>query len=253
VRGERQTVQRRAELFDREAAAIDALGITIVVAAGDSGSSACAHGVKQSQLTSYDKQKSASWPAVSPWVLAAGGTNISLTPSNTIASSGVWNDEEFPSPYKMDDGGGGGVSTTEKRPWWQTASQSGNRPLPDVAAFADAARVRDRLLLRRSELPADPNADDHLRRWHQRRDTAARRMIALWDQFAKFEKWPKPGFIPPTLYSIAKHTPTSFLDITSGTNSVFSSVSCCKAETGYDEATGLGSPIANLLAAQLHH
>ena len=50
-------------LFDREAAAIDALGITIVVAAGDSGSSTCAHGVKQSQLTSYDKQKSASWPA----------------------------------------------------------------------------------------------------------------------------------------------------------------------------------------------
>jgi subtilase family serine protease len=78
-------------------------------------------------------------------------------------------------------------------------------------------------------------------------------MIALWDQFAKLEKWPRPGFIAPTLYSIAKHAPTSFLDITAGTNSVFSSVSCCTAETGYDEATGLGSPIANLLAAQLHH
>ena len=126
-------------LFDREAAAIDALGITIVVAAGDSGSSACAHGVKQSQLTSYDEQKSASWPAVSPWVLAVGGTNISLTPSNAIASSGVWNDEEFPSPYQTIAGGGGGVSTTEKRPWWQTASQSANRPVPDVAAFADPA------------------------------------------------------------------------------------------------------------------
>src|SRR6476660_7276901 len=122
-------------LWDREAAAIGALGIRIVVAAGDSGSSACAHGVKQSQLTSFDEQKSASWPAVSPWVLAAGGTNISLTPSNTIASSGVWNDEEFPSPYKTDAGGGGGVSTTEKRPGWQTASQSGNRPVPDLAAF----------------------------------------------------------------------------------------------------------------------
>jgi subtilase family serine protease len=78
-------------------------------------------------------------------------------------------------------------------------------------------------------------------------------MIALWDQFAKFEKWPKPGFIPPTLYYIDKHAPTSFLDITTGTHSVFSSVSCCKAGTGYDEATGLGSPIANLVAVQLHH
>lgn len=119
-------------LFDREAAAIDALGITIVVAAGDSGSSACAHGVKQSQLTSYDEQKSASWPAVSPWVLAVGGTNLSLAPSNAIASSGVWNDEMFPAPYETIAGGGGGVSTTEKRPWWLTASQSANRPLPDV-------------------------------------------------------------------------------------------------------------------------
>ena len=104
-------------LFDREAAAIDALGITIVVAAGDSGSSTCAHGVKQSQLTSYDKQQSASWPAVSPWMLAVGGTNISLTPNNAIASSGVWNDEEFPPLYQTIAAGGGGVSTTEKRPW----------------------------------------------------------------------------------------------------------------------------------------
>jgi subtilase family serine protease len=94
-------------LFDREAAAIAAVGITIVVAAGDSGSSACAHGVKQSQLTSYDKQKSASWPAVSPWVLAVGGTNLSLTTSNTIASSGAWNDTDYPAPYQTIAAGGG--------------------------------------------------------------------------------------------------------------------------------------------------
>ena len=51
---------------------------------------------------------------------------------------------------------------------------------------------------------------------------------------------------------MAKHAPT-FLDITTGTNSVFSSVSCCKAATGYDQATGLGSPAAYLIAGQLHH
>jgi subtilase family serine protease len=78
-------------------------------------------------------------------------------------------------------------------------------------------------------------------------------MIALWDQYAKQEKWPKPGFIAPMLYYIAKQTPTSFLDITTGTNSIFSTVSCCQAGPGYDEATGLGSPIANLITAQLHH
>jgi subtilase family serine protease len=241
-------------LFDREAAAIDALGITIVVAAGDSGSSACAHGVKQSQLTSYDEQKSASWPAVSPWVLAVGGTNLSLAPSNAIASSGVWNDEVFPAPYETIAGGGGGVSTTEKRPWWQTASQSANRPVPDVAAFADPAPGYT--IICSSDVQGCPA-------------TAAQTIIdvggtsaatplvagtiALWDQVAKQERWPRPGFIPPMLYYIAKHAPSSFLDITTGTNSVFGNVSCCKAGPGYDEATGLGSPDAPAIAGQLHH
>jgi subtilase family serine protease len=241
-------------LFDREAKAIDALGITIVVAAGDSGSSACAHGVKQSQLTSYDEQKSASWPAVSPWVLAVGGTNISLTPSNTIASSGVWNDTEFPAPYEAIAGGGGGVSTTEKRPWWQTASQSSNRPVPDVAAFADAEPGYT-IVCSAGVQSCPPTSTQTLTYvgGTSASTPLVAGMIALWDQFAKLEKWPKPGFIPPMLYYIAKHAPTSFLDITTGTNSVFSSVSCCKAGTGYDEATGLGSPIANLIAGQLHH
>src|SRR5262249_629642 len=108
-------------LFNRQAGATAALGITIVVAAGDAGSSSCAHGVPASQLTSFDEQKSASWPATSPWVLAAGGTNLTLTPANTIASSGVWNDTEYPKPYSQTAAGGGGVSTFEKRPWWQPA------------------------------------------------------------------------------------------------------------------------------------
>jgi subtilase family serine protease len=241
-------------LFDREAAAIDALGITIVVAAGDSGSSACAHGVNPSQLTSYDEQQSASWPAVSPWVLAVGGTNISLTQSNTIASSGAWNDTEFPAPYETIAGGGGGVSTTEKRPWWQTASQSGNRPLPDVAAFADPAPGYT--IVCSSGVQSCPPTSGQTIAYVGGTSAATplvAGMIALWDQVAKQEKFPKPGFIAPMLYYIAKHAPTSFLDITTGTNSVFSSISCCNAGPGYDEATGLGSPIANLIAAQLHH
>jgi subtilase family serine protease len=239
-------------LFDREAAAIDAIGITIVVAAGDSGSSTCAHGVKQSQLTSYDEQQSASWPAVSPWVLAVGGTNISLTPSNAIASSGVWNDEEFPPPYQTIAAGGGGVSTTEKRPWWQIASQSTNRPLPDMAAFADPAPGYT--IVCSSGVQGCPSTSTQT--IADVGGTSASTplvagMIALWDQFAKQERWPKPGFIAPMLYYIAKNAP-AFLDVTTGTNSVFSSVSCCNAAPGYDEASGLGSPNAYLIAQQLH-
>src|SRR5206468_11788526 len=100
-------------LVERQLAASASLGITTVVAAGDSGSSACAHGVPASQLTSADKQQSASWPAVSPWALSVGGTNLTLNPENVIASSGVWNDSEYPQPYTQTAAGGGGVSTTE--------------------------------------------------------------------------------------------------------------------------------------------
>jgi kumamolisin len=78
-------------------------------------------------------------------------------------------------------------------------------------------------------------------------------MIALWDQKAAGSSYPRPGFVPPLLYSIARTAPTSFLDIRIGDNSVFSSVSCCTAGTGYDLASGLGSPLADQIAEHLHH
>ena len=53
-------------LAERQLAAEAALGITVVVAAGDSGSSACARGVPANKLTSADKQPQVSWPASSP-------------------------------------------------------------------------------------------------------------------------------------------------------------------------------------------
>jgi hypothetical protein len=78
-------------------------------------------------------------------------------------------------------------------------------------------------------------------------------MIALWDQQAQQSGLPKPGFVPPLLYSIAHQDPAGFLDIVTGGNSVFSGVSCCTAGTGYDMASGLGSPLADQIATHLHH
>src|SRR4051795_3580390 len=82
-------------LVERQLTATAALGITTVVAAGDTGSSACARGVPSSQLTSSEKKPQISWPASSPWVLAVGGTNLTLNLDNTIASSGAWNDTTY--------------------------------------------------------------------------------------------------------------------------------------------------------------
>jgi subtilase family serine protease len=243
-------------LFERQLAATAALGITTVVAAGDSGSSACAHGVPTSQLTSFDKQKSTSWPATSPWVLAAGGTNLTLTAANTILSSGVWNDTEYAPPYKQTAAGGGGVSSFEKRPWWQPplGSQKTYRMVPDVAAFADASPGYA-IICSHSVQDCGPSPGQTIAFVGGTSAAAplVAGMIALWDQQAQRSGLPKPGFVPPLLYSVAKHTTGSLLDITTRNNIVFSGVNCCQAKPGFDLASGLGSPLANQIAAHLHH
>jgi subtilase family serine protease len=243
-------------LFNRQLAATSALGISTVVAAGDSGSSSCAHGVPSSELTSFDKQKSASWPATSPWVLAAGGTNLTLTPANAIESSGVWNDTKYPAPYKQTAAGGGGASTFEDRPWWQpaTSSQKTYRMVPDIAAFADPSPGYV-IICSKSVQGCGPSSGQTIAYVGGTSAAAplVAGMIALWDQQAKQSGLPRPGFVPPLLYSIAHHAPGSFLDITTGNNSVFSGVSCCTAGTGFDMASGLGSPLADQIAQQLHH
>ncbi len=243
-------------LFNRQAAATAALGITIVVAAGDSGSSSCAHGVQPSQLTSFDEQKSASWPATSPWVLAVGGTNLTLTPANAIESSGVWNDTEYPSPYQQTAAGGGGVSTFEKRPWWQPAipGQSTFRMVPDVAAFADPSPGYAIICSHEVQgCGPSPGQTISFVGGTSAATPLVAGMIALWDQQARQSGLPNPGFVPPLLYSIAQHAPGSFLDITTGSNAVFGGVSCCTATPGFDLASGLGSPLANQIAQHLHH
>ena len=243
-------------LFNRQLMATSALGITVVVAAGDSGSSACAHGVPTSELTSFDEQRSASWPATSPYVLAVGGTNLTLTSSNTIASSGVWNDTTYPKPYNLLAGGGGDASMLEDRPWWQPAlpSQSTYRMVPDVAAFADASPGYAIVCsFGVSGCGPSPGQTIEFVGGTSAATPLVAGMIALWDQKASQSGWPRPGFVPPLLYSIAKNDPDSFLDITTGTNVVFQGVTCCTAAKGYDMASGLGSPIADQIVQHLHH
>ena len=97
------------------------MGITVAIAAGDTGSSACARGVPASQLTSSEKKPQVSWPASSGWALAVGGTNLALNSDNSIASTGPWNDTAYPAPYTDTAGGGGGQSTFQSKPSWQPA------------------------------------------------------------------------------------------------------------------------------------
>jgi subtilase family serine protease len=226
-------------LVERELAAEAALGITVVVAAGDTGSSACARGVPASQLTSSEKKPQVSWPASSPWVLAVGGTNLTLDSDNSIASSGPWNDTAYPAPYTAKAGGGGGQSTFESKPWWQPSqsfANSSNRMVPDVAAFAD-------------ESPGYPIVCSFVGGTSAATPLVAG-MIAIWAQQAREQNLPRPGFVAPLIYATAKRNPAAFVDVTQGGNALFGG-SCCPARTGFDLATGWGSPLANQVGALL--
>ena len=240
-------------LVERQLTATAALGITTVVAAGDSGSSACARGVSANQLTSSDKQPQVDWPASSPWVLAVGGTNLTLAADNTIASSGAWNDTAYPAPFTTTAGGGGGSSAFEARPWWQPAQSfatSGKRMVPDIAAFADASPGYP--IVCSSGVQGCKGSGQSIAFVGGTSAAAplVAGMIALWNQQAHNQGLPRPGFIAPLLTSLAQHTPQTFTDITQGTNALFGGP-CCATRTGYDLATGWGSPIANVIASNL--
>jgi subtilase family serine protease len=241
------------ELVERQLTASAALGITVVVAAGDSGSSACARGVPASKLTSSDKKPQVDWPASSPWVLAVGGTNLELTAQNTIASTGPWNDTVYPPPYDAAAGGGGGQSTFEDRPFWQPSQSFANpnfRMVPDVAAFADESPGY--LIVCSPAVKGCPGSGQTIAYVGGTSAAAplVAGMVALWSQQAKSQGLPRPGFIPPLLYGIAKNNPTSFTDVTTGTNALFGG-SCCPARAGFDLATGWGSPNADVIGGLL--
>jgi kumamolisin len=240
-------------LVERQLTATAALGITTVVAAGDTGSSACARGVPASQLTSADKKPQVSWPASSPWVLAVGGTSLTLGADNAIVSSGVWNDTAYPSPFVGTAGGGGGSSTFEQRPWWQPAQafgNSGKRMVPDVAAFADPSPGYPIVCSKGVQGCKGSGQSIAFVGGTSAAAPLVAGMVALWNQQARIQGLPRPGFVPPLLYTLAQRQAGAFTDVTQGTNSLFGG-SCCPARAGYDTATGWGSPAADVVASSL--
>jgi subtilase family serine protease len=116
-------------------AVADGAGISVLVAAGDTGSSQCRIDLPGGVTTALPIL-AASDPATSPYVTAVGGTNLQLTKQNKIKEQIVWNDSPL-----MAGGGGGGASILSKRPWYQQgllSSMGTGRLVPDVAGLADA-------------------------------------------------------------------------------------------------------------------
>jgi len=203
--------------FDSAAQDAAALGVTILAAAGDNGSS---DGVT-------DGANHVDFPASSPNILACGGTTLESS-NGEITSETVWNDGS--------QGGatGGGFSNVFPLPSWQasddiTPPTGSGRGVPDVAGDADPDTGYTVLVDGESLVIGGTSAVAPL--WSG--------LIALLN-----ESLGKPvGFLQPTIYALAASS-DAFNDITSGSNGAFS------AGPGWDACSGLGSPSgANLLAA----
>lgn len=220
------------EAFYQQAAQQD--HVTIFGSSGDSGATDYVSFVN-GQLGPLSPSPTTSFPDDSPWVTAVGGTT--LTRKSGVYHEVVWN-----------NGGasGGGVSKFFSAPTFQqslpqSAQQilQGKRGVPDVAAAADPNTGLAIYIAGQWTLAGGTSAAAPL--WAG--------VMAVANQVAG-----KPlGYINPSLYKIAASSQYSsaFRDITQGDNSYSDkgvTVQGYQATTGWDPATGLGSPnAANLI------
>ena len=205
-----------------------ALDVSHFVASGDDGAYQCSQ---------------AKPPAVwfAPATCAAtgvGGTSVFLSRSGDYYREAAWGN-----PIS-EAGGGGGISHWFLAPAWQRAPgvkqalARGHCQVPDVSALADSNTGWAILFHGK---------------WTQIGGTSAAAplwagMTALFNQHLKSKGLRPVGFANPGLYWIAAHAsqfnPRPFHDVTEGTNLLY------WAKSGWDFATGLGTPNApGLLAA----
>lgn len=197
-----------------------ALGVTVTVAAGDSGSTD----------GESDNQQHVDFPAASPYSLACGGTTLNAS-GNAISSETVWNELS-----KNEGATGGGVSRYFALPDYQKNANVPEQPqtkfagrgTPDVSGNADPSTGYSVLVDGQNEVIGGTSA-----------------VAPLWAGLAALlnQKLGKPvGFLNPLLYPLGSKP---FHDITKGNNGYY------KAAAGWDACTGLGSPNGTALLAAL--
>jgi hypothetical protein len=206
-------------------------GQSVVAASGDSGSEDCYYpGVDNDTSLAVDD------PASQPYVTGVGGTSLqSISPR----SESAWN--------SGGGAGGGGISSVWPMPAYQRAvvgpystgapcgiSSGWCREVPDVSASADVNHGY--------YLYCDA-ADCAGAGWTPVGGTSL--ASPLWASLVALSDQACPagpaGFLNPALYA---NRTTATNDITSGNNDLTGTTGRYPATTGYDMATGLGSPVA---------
>jgi subtilase family serine protease len=195
------------------------IGVSTFAAAGDEGSTTCGTNLRRTTL---------SYPAVSPFVTAVGGTRLALGVGNTRTSETVWND----SVYGQIAAGGGGVSRREPRPLYQNgANAKPTRAVPDVSALADIVPGWPVVINSTLGTVGGTSGSTPF-------IAAATALVA-----ANERKSGRPpiGLANGWFYHAAAAQPSAFFDVTNGSNDL-ANVGCCQAGVRYDPASGLGVP-----------
>lgn len=193
-----------------------ALGVTVIAAAGDDGSSD----------GETDNQPHVDFPASSQYVLACGGTHLQAS-GTKIKSETVWNETA-----SNEGATGGGVSAQVAKPDWQSgitlpAGKNG-RGVPDVAGDADPASGYQVRVDGQDTVIGGTSAVAPL--W------AA--LIARCNQALGSPL----GDVHAAIYQIGA---AAFHDVTTGNNGAF------KASKGWDACTGWGTPNGTKLLTAL--
>ncbi|HET7017032.1 MAG TPA: S53 family peptidase [Streptosporangiaceae bacterium] len=215
-------------------------GQTVLVSSGDTGSEGCLRvAPKQPGLLSTE------FPGSDPFVLSVGGTSILSSDPVARNAEVVWND----SPTQ-DGAGGGGESAFFTEPSYQKSfgiSDGNTRGVPDVSADAD---------------PESGYLVFWNGGWIQIGGTSA--AAPLWAALMALTNAECPsspvGFVNPAIYfaaspkvkaivanDIIKQQGFDFND----TNDYTGKSGQYPVLTGYDLATGVGSPVGGPLATQL--
>ena len=255
-----------------DAAALE--GMTVVASAGDAGAAGCDGSVVAAQLGEF-----LLLPASIPSVVAVGGSQLQLAPSNqstyldtsldalSYIPESAWNEtlDDIDAGYGGLGAGGGGVSRLYAKPYWQVpyTPNDGFRDVPDVVLSASAETLPYAVIM--SSGGGSPALTDY--GGTSVSAPAFAGILALVNQAIAEANPGDPvglGNANPMLYALANNAASknAFHDITTGDNivpCVQGSADCPSsppyqigytAGPGYDQATGLGSiDAANLVAA----
>jgi len=179
------------------------------------------------------------FPSDSPYVVAVGATNLSTNADYSYQSETAWNNK--------DGASGGGCSANYARPSWQTnvsAATCSGRATPDVAA--DGSSTTPVFIVAQGQPNGFYGTSVAAPIWAG--------MTADIDYALGTNGYFLAGFTGPELYKMGGDStvyPYVFHDVTTTPPDPCPLGCAYSAGTGWDEATGLGSPDASELELQL--